>query len=142
MAYFGGSAGDHVVSLGLGIVGGATGTQVWGVLGAVLVGAAVGWAIKFSYFTLLSGPVGFVVGALVGLLLWALGLGKRRAGFPDESVRGGCRAGWRAARAVRTAQDLAQDPPVCGRAGRAGAGPGRDVDRLGAAGRGGDLVGE
>jgi hypothetical protein len=63
-----------VVGLGIGIIAGATGVPLLGVAGGVLVGLAVGWAIKAAYFTLLMAPVGMVLGAVFGLVLWVAGL--------------------------------------------------------------------
>lgn len=63
-----------VVSLGIGITAGATGAPFLGVAGGMLVGLAVGWAIKAAYFTMLMAPSGMVLGAVFGLLLWMAGL--------------------------------------------------------------------
>ena len=63
-----------VVGLGIGITAGAIGVPLLGVAGGVLVGLAVGWAIKAAYFTLLMAPVGMVLGAVFGLVLWVVGL--------------------------------------------------------------------
>ena len=63
-----------LVGLGIGITAGTTGVPFLGVTGGVLVGLAVGWAIKAAYFTMLMAPAGMVLGAVFGLLLWAVGL--------------------------------------------------------------------
>jgi hypothetical protein len=63
-----------VVSLGIGITAGATGVPFLGVVGGVLVGLAVGWAIKMAYLTFLMAPIGMVLGAVFGLGLWVIGM--------------------------------------------------------------------
>jgi len=63
-----------VVSLGIGITAGVTGVPWVGILGGVAVGLAVGWAIKIPYLSFLMAPLGMVVGAVLGLLLWFAGL--------------------------------------------------------------------
>ena len=65
-----------VVGLGIGVTAGATGVPFLGVMGGVLVGLAVGWAIKAAYFTLLMAPAGMVLGAVFGLVLWTVGLSR------------------------------------------------------------------
>ncbi|MCJ7625343.1 MAG: hypothetical protein MUO76_17735 [Anaerolineaceae bacterium] len=66
-----------IVGFAVGLVGGATSMAFWGVLGAIILGAAVGFTIKMSYLTLLSAPLGLVIGTVIGIFLSAIGLGPR-----------------------------------------------------------------
>ena len=57
----------------LGFIGGATGVYFPGILGAVLVGVAVGFTRKQFYITLISAPAGLLLGLGLGVIVWALG---------------------------------------------------------------------
>ena len=57
----------------LGFVGGATGVIFPGVLGAILVGLAVGFTRKQFYIVLISAPAGLLLGLGLGALTWVLG---------------------------------------------------------------------
>ena len=59
----------------LGFVGGATGIIFPGVLGATLVGLAVGLTRKQFYIVLISAPAGLLLGLGSGVLIWVLGGG-------------------------------------------------------------------
>ena len=54
----------------LGLIGGATGLPVWGVLAAGAVGLAVGNVYKWSLFEAFSAPLGLVLGSALGVLVW------------------------------------------------------------------------
>jgi hypothetical protein len=56
----------------LGIIGGATEMTLWGVLGAGLVGAAVGNARKWSLLEMVSAPLGLVLGSALAIIFWLL----------------------------------------------------------------------
>lgn len=57
----------------LGFVGGATGVIFPGILGAMLVGLAVGLTRKQFYIVLISAPAGLLLGLGLGAITWALG---------------------------------------------------------------------
>lgn len=57
----------------LGLVGGITGVYFPGILGAVLVGIAVGFTRKQFYLVLISAPVGLLLGFALGAVVWVLG---------------------------------------------------------------------
>lgn len=59
----------------LGFVGGVTGMFFPGVLGAILVGFAVGFTRKQFYLVLISAPAGLLLGLGLGTLTWVLGGG-------------------------------------------------------------------
>jgi len=59
----------------LGIVGGATGMAFPGILGAVLVGLAVGSTRKQFYLALIGAPAGLLLGLGLGAAVWVLGGG-------------------------------------------------------------------
>jgi hypothetical protein len=59
----------------LGFIGGATATYFPGVLGAMLVGLAVGLTRKQFYLVLISAPAGLLLGLGLGALSWMLGSG-------------------------------------------------------------------
>jgi hypothetical protein len=63
-----------VVTLAIGVTAGVTGVPFLGAAGGLLVGLAVGWPIKIAYLTMLMAPAGMVIGAVLGLVLWAVGL--------------------------------------------------------------------
>jgi hypothetical protein len=69
------AAAIAITGFGIGLIGGATGTAFWGVLGAAGVGLGVGLAIKITTLALFSAPVGLVIGAVIGLLPFVLGGG-------------------------------------------------------------------
>jgi hypothetical protein len=56
----------------LGFVGGSTGVFFPGVLGAILVGLAVGFTRKQFYVVLISAPAGLLLGLGLGATVWAL----------------------------------------------------------------------
>ncbi len=62
-----------LVGLIIGMVGGATSMQVWGLLGAGLLGVAVGLTAKNFYMTLLSAPGGALLGLGLSAALWFVG---------------------------------------------------------------------
>jgi hypothetical protein len=66
------SAAIAITAFGIGLVGGATGTAWVGILGAVLVGLGVGYAIKNSYLAMFSAPIGLVIGAVVAAIIYLL----------------------------------------------------------------------
>jgi ribosomal protein L40E len=59
----------------LGFVGGATGVIFPGILGAILVGLAVGFTRKQFYLVLISAPAGLLLGLGIGAAIWFLGGG-------------------------------------------------------------------
>ena len=59
----------------LGFIGGATATYFPGVLGAILVGLAVGLTRKQFYLVLISAPAGLLLGLGLGAASWILGSG-------------------------------------------------------------------
>jgi ribosomal protein L40E len=59
----------------LGIVGGVTGVYFPGILGAILVGMAVGLTRKQFYLVLVSAPAGLLLGFGLGAAVWILGGG-------------------------------------------------------------------
>ena len=59
----------------LGFVGGAAGAFFPGILGAFLVGLAVGFTRKQFYIVLISAPAGLLLGLGIGVALWTLGSG-------------------------------------------------------------------
>ncbi len=63
-----------ICGFGIGLVGGAVGAPALGVIGAVLVGIGVGISTKIYYFALFSAPVGLVIGAVIGLVPFLLGV--------------------------------------------------------------------
>jgi hypothetical protein len=70
------------VAFSLGVIGGATGLAGMGILAAVALGWTVGFAVKSWYFTLASAPVGMLLGAGLGVLLYLLGMGRSWLIFP------------------------------------------------------------
>ncbi len=68
------AAAIAICAFGIGLVGGAVGVPVLGVIGAVLVGLGVGVTIKIYYFALFSAPLGLVIGAVIGLVPFLLGV--------------------------------------------------------------------
>ena len=62
-----------ITGFAIGLVGGATGMALWGVVGAATVGIVVGFTIKIYYFTIISAPAGIIAGAVFCVLLWVLG---------------------------------------------------------------------
>ena len=66
-----------LVSFGLGIIGGATGLALWGVILGVAFGVIVGFIVKSYLWLLIGTPIGFVVGALLGLLVSVIGIGPK-----------------------------------------------------------------
>ncbi len=70
-----------LVALIIGIIGGATGMQVFGILGAAAVGLAVGYVSKRFYLTLLSAPAGALVGLGLSGVLWALSVSPKAMVF-------------------------------------------------------------
>ena len=75
-----------LVGFGIGLAGGATSLSAVGVLGAVILGAAVGSANKHIYLTIIGTPLGFVLGTILWLPLMFLGLGVK--GFVFTSTLG------------------------------------------------------
>ena len=75
-----------LVAFGIGLAGGATSLAAVGVLGAVVLGFAVGSVNKHVYLTILSAPLGFVLGTVVWLPMMFLGLGVK--GFVFTSTLG------------------------------------------------------
>jgi F0F1-type ATP synthase assembly protein I len=57
----------------IGVVGGATGMSPWGVLGALIVGIAVGMTRKNFMVVVLSAPVASILGLFLGGLFWVSG---------------------------------------------------------------------
>jgi len=57
----------------LGFVGGITGVYFPGILGAILVGIAVGFTRKLFYLVLISAPAGLLLGFGLGATIWVLG---------------------------------------------------------------------
>jgi hypothetical protein len=76
-----GVTGDAIaiamVAFALGIVGGATGMGVWGVLGAMLVGLIIGYAEQSFWMTVIAAPVAALIGIALGAIAWAAGLGPK-----------------------------------------------------------------
>jgi hypothetical protein len=63
-----------LVAFAIGFTGGIVALPVVGVVGAVITGTLVGIAVKASYITLVSAPLGMVVGTVFGAILWLLGV--------------------------------------------------------------------
>jgi hypothetical protein len=59
-----------VSSFIIGLAGGATQMQALGIIGAVLLGATVGFTHKIFYFVLVSAPAGALLGLLIGGIVW------------------------------------------------------------------------
>jgi F0F1-type ATP synthase assembly protein I len=70
-----------IISMGLGIIGGVTGTGAWSVFLGVLFGLIIGVINKPYLFMLLSFPMGFLIGTLIGIILWTIGLGTEQFVF-------------------------------------------------------------
>lgn len=66
------AAAVAMTGIGLGVIGGVTGSSGLAVPGAVLVGIGVGFAIKIPLLALFSAPVGLLAGVLVGAVLYVL----------------------------------------------------------------------
>jgi len=64
-----------MVSFGTGAIGAAAGIAWAGLALSPVFGLAVGFSRKSYLFTLLSAPLGFAAGSIVGGVLWAAGLG-------------------------------------------------------------------
>jgi hypothetical protein len=64
-----------LTAFGLGVVGAIFDMAAWALLGAILVGIAVGLSRKNLWPTILGAPLGGLAGLLVGGILWAVGLG-------------------------------------------------------------------
>lgn len=62
-----------IVAFGLGILGALTDVGPGALLGAVLMGAAVGWVVKGFWPTLLGAPLGALIGTILGGLIWVSG---------------------------------------------------------------------
>ena len=62
-----------ITSLIIGITAGSAGQGTWGVLGAVLVGIAVGLTRKRFLLALISAPTGAMLGLIFGALFWIWG---------------------------------------------------------------------
>ena len=54
----------------IGLAGGATEMRAVGVLGAILVGIAVGLTRKNFYIVLISAPAGAIIGLIIGAIFW------------------------------------------------------------------------
>ncbi len=57
----------------IGVAGGATGMGLWGVVGAVFIGIAVGLTQKNFYIVLVSAPGGALLGLGIGAIIWIMG---------------------------------------------------------------------
>jgi hypothetical protein len=66
-----------MVAFALGLIGGATGMGVWGVLGAMLVGLVIGYAEQSFWLTVVAAPVAALIGAGGWAILWAAGAGPK-----------------------------------------------------------------
>lgn len=64
-----------LTAFGLGVIGAIVDMAFWALLGAALVGIAVGLSTKKFWPTILGAPLGAFSGMLVGGILWAVGLG-------------------------------------------------------------------
>lgn len=64
-----------ICGFGIGFSGGVTENGWLGLLGAALLGLAVGLTIKMSYLIWLMTPGGLIIGLAIGVALWAFGLG-------------------------------------------------------------------
>jgi len=64
-----------ICGFALGLVGGAVGVPALGPAEAVLLGMGGGFSIIYSLLIWLMTPGGFVLGAAMGIALWALGAG-------------------------------------------------------------------
>ena len=60
----------------IGTAGGAAGAGFWAILGGIALGIAVGLSQKNFYITLISAPVGALLGLGVGAIFWAAGISK------------------------------------------------------------------
>jgi ribosomal protein L40E len=54
----------------IGVVGGATGMEFWSILGATVIGIAVGFTQKNFYVVLFSAPGGALIGLFFGAIFW------------------------------------------------------------------------
>jgi hypothetical protein len=70
------------IAFSLGVTGGATGRPGMGILAAIALGWTVGFAVKSWYLTLASAPLGLLLGAGLGVLLYFLGMGRGWLIFP------------------------------------------------------------
>lgn len=68
------AAAIAIVSFAIGVTGGATHMPVWGIVCAALLGFAVGVTIKSYYLVLLSSLLGFVLGTVICIITWIIGL--------------------------------------------------------------------
>ncbi len=66
-----------VVSFGLGVIGGATSLPFWGIVLGISFGVLVGFVFKSYLWLLVGTPIGFVIGAVIGILLSLFGFGPK-----------------------------------------------------------------
>jgi len=66
-----------IVAFALGVVGGATGMGLWGVLGAMLVGLFVGYTEQSFWVNIIASPVGALIGIVVWAFVWIAGVGPK-----------------------------------------------------------------
>jgi len=64
-----------LVAFGIGVIGAITNTVLWALLGAILVGVAVGLVEKNFWPVLMGAPLGALAGVVLGIFLWAIGAG-------------------------------------------------------------------
>ncbi len=63
-----------LVSFGLGVVGGAVSLPFWGIISGISFGVLVGLVYKSYLWLLVGTPIGFVIGAAIGILLSLIGI--------------------------------------------------------------------
>jgi len=64
-----------MVTFGIGVIGGVVGQGFVSVVLSAVFGLVIGFTRKSYLFTIISGPLGFIAGSLLGGVLWAVGLG-------------------------------------------------------------------
>ena len=58
----------------VGLVGGASGMRAWGIIGGIVVGVFVGRSTKYYYWTLISAPIGALLGLGFSVVFWLAGI--------------------------------------------------------------------
>lgn len=75
-----------MVAFGLGIIGGATGMGIWGIIGAALVGLIIGFAEQSFWLTIIGAPAGALVGVVVWAFAWVAGAGPKGMVFTTTGL--------------------------------------------------------